>query len=47
MDACLHEISKSKKSPRKKQGKCLIKVCEKIINDIKGPLDGQTDYEVK
>ena len=35
---------KVKKSARKKQVKCLIKVSEKIINYIKGPLDGQTDH---
>ena len=34
-----------KKSARKKQVKCLIKVSEKIIKYIKGPLDGQTDHE--
>ena len=44
VDACLYKISKRKKSARKKQGKCLIKVCEKIMNGVKGPLYGhQTD----
>ena len=32
----LHRISKRKKSARKKQDKCLIKVCEKIMNDVRG-----------
>ena len=46
MDACLHEISKRKKWARKKQDKCLIKVCEKIMNGVKGSLYGhQTDDE--
>ena len=46
MDACLNEISKRKKLARKKQDKCLIKVCEKIINGVKGPLYGhQSDDE--
>ena len=38
VDACLHEISKHKTSARKKQDKCLIKVCEIIMNGVKGPL---------
>ena len=46
MDACLHEISKRKKSARKKQDKCLIKVCEKIMHDVKGTLEGEADDEV-
>ena len=45
MDVCLHEISKYIKLAGKKQDKCLIKVCEKIMNDVRGPLDGQTDIE--
>ena len=46
VDACLQEISKRKKLARKKQDKCLIKVCEKIMNGVKGPLYGhQTDDE--
>ena len=46
VDACLHEISKRKKPARKKQDKCLIKVCEKIMNGVIGPLYGhQTDDE--
>ena len=46
VNACLHEISKRKKLARKKQDKYLIKVCEKIINVVKGPLYGhQTDDE--
>ena len=45
MDACLHEISKCNKSARQKEDKCLIKVCEKIMNNVKGPLYDQTDYE--
>ena len=45
VDGCrLHEFSKRKRSARKKQDKCLIKVCEKIMNGVKGPLYGhQTD----
>ena len=46
MDACLHEISKRKKSARKKQDKCLIKVCGKIMHDVKGTLEGEADDEV-
>ena len=35
-----------KKSARKTQDKCLIKVCEKIMNGVKGPLySHQTDDE--
>ena len=46
VDACLQKISKRKKLARKKQDKCLIKVCEKIMNGVKGPLYGhQTDDE--
>ena len=45
MDVCLHEISKYIKLAGKKQDKCIIKVCEKIMNDVKGPLDGQKDIE--
>ena len=46
MDAYLHQISKRKKSARKKQDKCLIKVCEKTMNGVKVPLQGhQTDDE--
>ena len=44
MDAFLHDLSKRNKSVRKRQDKCLIKVCEKIMNGVKGPLYGhQTD----
>ena len=46
MGACLHEILKREKSARNKQDKCLIKVCEKIMNDVKGPLEGEGDDEV-
>ena len=45
MDACLHEISKRKNSARKKQDKCLTKVCEKIMTDVKGLLHGKTGDE--
>ena len=45
MDVCLHEISKYIKLAGKKQDKCIIKVCEKIMNDVKGPRDRQKDIE--
>ena len=44
MDVYLHQILKRKKSARKKQDKCLIKVCEKTMNGVKVPLQCyQTD----
>ena len=45
MDVCLYEISKYIKLAGKKQDKCIIKVCEKIMNDVKGPRDRQKDIE--
>ena len=45
-DVSICEFIKRNYEERKKQGKCLIKVCEKIMNGVKGPLYGhRTDDE--